>query len=144
MLKFIVALLLAFTTTNAFAQNDTVQCEEYNHVRALNDIKHRRAQLVIRGGIVAMHYPQDSVFMRKYHVRFNDPGCVLPEDEACIIAYNQTVFQHLDKKYGYKWRKLVRKDLVGYEEVDPMAKFREKLANERGEKTPKKPATTPK
>ena len=59
---------------------------------------------------IAIEY-QDK-FEKKYNIEYYDFGCT-PPNEECVIQYNKTIFANLDKKYGRKWRKEVRKDVIG-------------------------------
>lgn len=114
MLRLLVTISFVFSLSTVSAQNDTLQCEEFSQVRALKDIQQHQAQLIIRGGFVPVRMTaKDTTFIKRYKVSFYDSGCVLPDSEECVIAYNKTVFQHLDKRYGKKWRRQVRKDVMG-------------------------------
>ena len=42
-------------------------------------------------------------------------GCEAVAWES-LYEYNRTVFEYLDKKYGKKWRKKIRQDIVGLKE----------------------------
>ncbi|MFT2011510.1 carboxypeptidase-like regulatory domain-containing protein [Pontibacter sp. 13R65] len=79
---------------------------------AQRDIKKKEPRLLIMGGIAPVVYVHQEKFEKKYDVKYYDFGCVAP-NEKCIEQYNQVVFKYLDSKYGKKWRKEVRKDVVG-------------------------------
>ena len=71
------------------------------------------AVLYLQGGISPISYSTDTVFEKKYGVKYSDLGCVREAPMGCYILYNQTVFSYLDKKFGVTWRKKVRKDVFG-------------------------------
>ncbi|PVY36083.1 FEKKY domain-containing protein [Pontibacter virosus] len=79
---------------------------------AQRDIKKNKPRLLIVGGIAPVVYVHQEKFEKKYDVKYHDFGCVAP-NEKCIEQYNQVVFKFLDSRYGKKWRKEVRKDVVG-------------------------------
>jgi hypothetical protein len=79
---------------------------------AQRDIKKNKSRLLIVGGIAPVVYVHQEKFEKKYDVKYHDFGCVAP-NEKCIEQYNQVVFKFLDSRYGKKWRKEVRKDVVG-------------------------------
>ena len=83
-----------------------------NEDMAQRDIKKKKPRLLIVGGIAPVVYVHQEKFEKKYDVKYHDFGCVAP-NEICIEQYNQVVFKYLDSKYGEKWRKEVRKDVVG-------------------------------
>lgn len=60
-----------------------------------------------------MVYTTDKNFENKYKISFNDFGCVAGDIQECLIAYNKTIFEYLDKTYGRKWRREIRMDAIG-------------------------------
>ena len=76
------------------------------------DIKNQKQRLLLVGGIAPVVYIHQNRFERKYNVVYDDFGCLAPNHE-CIVKYNQVIFKYLDGKYGKKWRKEVRKDVIG-------------------------------
>ena len=85
---------------------------EVNKEMALKDIIKGKPKLLLAGGIAPVIYETDKTFQIKYGVSFFDYGCVSPSQE-CMLAYNKTVFEYLDKTYGKDWRKEIRKDIIG-------------------------------
>ncbi|MCB0476410.1 MAG: hypothetical protein KDC69_12085 [Flavobacteriaceae bacterium] len=79
---------------------------------ALNDIKNGNVKILLSGGIAPVFYKADRRFSRKYKVQFIEFGCEAIAPES-LTSYNSTVFDYLDKTYGKKWRKKIRKDVVG-------------------------------
>ena len=92
------------------AQQDS--CVKFNKEKALAEINNKTPKLVIVGGIVRAARPGDAKFAKKYKIQFIDTGCAI-ENSDCIAAYNKATFAFLDRKYGKKWRKQVRQDLLG-------------------------------
>jgi hypothetical protein len=88
---------------------------KYNKQQAISDIKKGKANLIVIGGIAPIIYSTDKKFRRKYKVGYNIFGCIAPDMHDCLVMYNRTIFEYLDKKYGKKWRKDVRKDVAGLE-----------------------------
>lgn len=77
------------------------------------DIAKQRPFLLLAGGIAPVAYmPTDAVIEQKFQFHYYEYGCSAP-DEACILGYNQRVFDYLTSKYGKKWVKAVRPDVVG-------------------------------
>jgi len=86
-----------------------------NQEKALSDIKNGEINILESSGIAPVFYKSDSKFAKKYKVNFVEYGCEGVAWES-FYQYNRTVFKYLDKKYGTKWRKRIRKDIVGLEE----------------------------
>lgn len=76
------------------------------------DIKKNKSKLLLIGSITPIIYSNQNKFEKKYSIEYYDFGCTPPSEE-CVIQYNKTIFADLDKKYGRKWRKEVRKDVIG-------------------------------
>lgn len=89
-------------------------CWRYSAEIAKCDILSGHTQLLLSGGISPAVLPSDSAFEARYRLRYHDFGCVSPDGVFCQIAYNRIVFDHLDSIYGSKWRKEVRKDVIGF------------------------------
>ena len=88
----------------------TTDCE-VNREIAERDIKRKRPKLLLVGSIAPVIYPDQHKF-EKYNVQYYDFGCVTPANE-CINQYNERIFQFLDDKFGKKWRKGIRQDVIG-------------------------------
>ncbi len=86
-----------------------------NREKALEDIKRGKVNILKSGGIAPIFYKSDTKFAKKYNVSFIEYGCEAIAEES-LYEYNRTVFEYLDKKHGKKWRKKIRKDIVGLEE----------------------------
>jgi CarboxypepD_reg-like domain len=85
----------------------------YNTQSALDDIKQGKVNLLIFGGIAPVIYATDKDFKEKYKIGYDVFGCVAPDMDECLMLYNQTIFEYLDKTYGKKWCKEARKDVIG-------------------------------
>lgn len=80
---------------------------------AKKDWKKEKAKLYIIGGIVPIENTRKDIkFERKFKVEYYDLGCNGKIYE-CLEDYNQYIFKLLDIKFNYKWRNLVRNDVVG-------------------------------
>ena len=109
-IAFLVFVGILAVTINVKAQQDS--CIKFNKDKAIIEINNKTPKLVIVGGIVRASKPGDAKFAKKYKIQFIDTGCVI-ENSDCIAAYNKVTFAFLDRKYGKKWRKQVRQDLLG-------------------------------
>ncbi|TPN87787.1 FEKKY domain-containing protein [Aquimarina algicola] len=84
---------------------------KYNKDLAEKDWKNGKPKLLLVGSIVPIaNSLSDKKFERKYKIEYFDFGCTPPIQE-CIKAYNERIFQLMDRKYGVKWRKKVRSDV---------------------------------
>ncbi|WP_394420984.1 hypothetical protein [Tenacibaculum mesophilum] len=86
-----------------------------NKEKASSDWKAGKAKLYLMSGITPIATTKkDKRFERKYGLKYYDFGCEarLPE---CLIDYNTRVFKNLDLTFGRKWRKNVRKEVIGYQ-----------------------------
>ena len=117
----------------AFGQNRKLTDEEINNSTAVKigfvetpkcdqvdelfkkDLGNKTIFLFLQGGIAPMVYTTDNAFENKYGIYFHDFGCVSP-DYNCIIKYNSKVFDYLNKTYGNKWKREIRKDVIGLKE----------------------------
>jgi hypothetical protein len=79
---------------------------------AQRDIRNNKPRLLLAGGIAPVAYPDQHKFEKKFGVAYHEFGDSAP-NQQCMVKYNKVVFKYLDSKYGRKWRKEVRKDVVG-------------------------------
>jgi hypothetical protein len=82
---------------------------------ALTDIKQHHFLLYVQGGFSPVVRKDDAGFEKKYKTDITDFGCV-GLDRKIVSAYNREVFLYLDKTYGTRWRKELRKDVIGFRE----------------------------
>lgn len=85
---------------------------DVNKYKAIYDIHYDKPRLLISGGIAPIVYVGQEKLEEKYGVVYHDYGCISP-DFACMVEYNQTVLDYLDQTQGKKWRKEIRKDVIG-------------------------------
>jgi len=71
--------------------------------------------LVLQSGISPVVYSSDKEFERKYKVYYYEEGCTGAEIDKAI-AYNHRIFSYLTQLYGDKWKKNIRKDVIGFKE----------------------------
>ncbi len=88
------------------------ECRNFDKEGALNDIRNGKIKLVLCGGISPLFYKNQEEDEKKYGFTYYEFGC-LPIEDECIEAYNDVIFDYLDKKFGNKWRFEVRKDVLG-------------------------------
>lgn len=124
---FLILLFFAFNHF-AFGQNRELTDEEINNssptkitfiekcdeVEKLfkSDLKNRTLFLLLQGGIAPIVITTDKVFEDKYQVYYYDLGCITPNLD-CVKIYNELVFKYLTEMYRTKWKKEVRKDVIG-------------------------------
>lgn len=77
------------------------------------EIKQGQPRLLLIGGIAPAIVVGQEDFENRFNVKYYDFGCT-PPDLKCVTDYNKVVFNYLDNAYGTKWRKRVRKDVIGY------------------------------
>lgn len=85
---------------------------EVNKDCAERDLAIGKPRLLLQGGIAPVVYASDEQFGAAYGVQFVDFGCSGPGYE-CMVRYNQRIFEYLDGRYGVRWRRQVRKDVIG-------------------------------
>lgn len=69
--------------------------------------------LLISGSTPSVH-TTDFEFQRKFKVYYFDFGDTGHPDIEFINAYNSTIFDYLDNKFGKQWIRLIRSDVIGY------------------------------
>jgi hypothetical protein len=89
-------------------------CREYNREQALKDIKEKKPAVLFQSGGAVTANSNDISFQKKYKVFFQDFGCIAGDWNECMIEYNKTIFNYLDKTYGKKWRREIRNDAIGF------------------------------
>ena len=142
-MKLIITLLIGIFSLNVNAQTDEEQTVIFSRIGELSDaqlnnsgaskltfisdikeaekmaaldIENGIPFLLLMGGIAPTIISTDPQFEKKYGIYFFEFGCSGPENEK-IIAYNQVIFKHLNKEYGNKWKKEVRKDVIGFKNL---------------------------
>ncbi|MEP2278826.1 hypothetical protein [Maribacter sp.] len=80
----------------------------------MQDWRKTEIKLYIIGSIAPVaNSKSDNRFEKKYKLKYFDFGCEPSEVYECIEKYNRRAFMFLDLKYKDKWRKKVRKDVIG-------------------------------
>lgn len=110
-MKTIVTFLFVLTLSiGSYVQQKNTTPQQ----KLQTDIKKGTVTLYILGGIVSKATPADKGFQETYKVKYHDFGCVAPENLDYYRDYNLLVLQHLKKKFGTKWEKDLRKDIIGW------------------------------
>lgn len=81
---------------------------------AKSDIKNKTIFLFLQSGEAPIVYTNDKIFETKYGIYFQDFGDIGFADYTCVIKYNNIVFDYLTNKYGRRWVKEIRKDVIGF------------------------------
>ena len=83
----------------------------YDQKSAEEDILKGQPKLLISSGTAPVVSDGLQKFERKYKIRYVDIGEYLIAEE-CLKGYNEAIFKHLDSKFGKKWRKNVRSNVM--------------------------------
>lgn len=67
------------------------------------------------GGIASVLSNEDLKFAKKYNIQFHDFGCLAPANIEKYEKLNIHVFDDLNKAFGTKWQKEIRKGVLGFE-----------------------------
>ena len=97
---------------------DPVTCDNINEWLK-SDIDNKTIILFLESGEVPKVYANDKNFENKYGIYFYDFGDVGMPDYKCVIKYNYLVFDYLTKVYGKRWKKEIRKDIIGLSKWQP-------------------------
>lgn len=131
MKNLLLILIVLIASQTGFGQTTHLKDDDYNNsslnkltfVESIEDAK-KLAQsdiekgvpfLLIKSGIAPITYSTDSLFEYKFNIYYYDQGCT-GADHKMMQAYNYEAFQYLERKFGKKWHKSVRKDVIGYKE----------------------------
>lgn len=131
MKKPILLILFIFQTLFVFGQSRVLTENDYNKSGAIKlifvttkgeavelakkDIEKGKPFILLQSGISSIVFSTDSTFENKYNVYYYEQGCVGPDYEL-MKAYNFVIFDFLTNKYGKKWRREIRKDVIGFSE----------------------------
>lgn len=129
MIKQTVLIGLLLLSLICWGQNPKLTNEQYNSSGAIKlifvdnikqadslaklDINKGIPFLLLQSGISQVIYTTDSIFEDKYKVYYFESGCTGAE-EILASEYNKTIFEFLRSKYGRKWMREIRKDVIGY------------------------------
>lgn len=120
---FLSSLLLLgfYLTAHAQVDNGTITdwdeylARKYSVESAKKALQDGTAELLIVGGISPAVFIGQGRFKKKYGVGYNDFGCIPECSDQEMKLYNYAIFDWLNERYGKKWQKSVRKDVVGYD-----------------------------
>jgi len=125
----VITFILTIQCLIAFGQTRALTDDDYNNSGAIKltfvtemteaknlarqDIDKGTPFLLLQSGIAPVVYTTDSIFENKFRVYYYDHGCTGPDNEL-MKAYNIAIFRYLDEQFGKKWRKSIRKDVIGF------------------------------
>jgi hypothetical protein len=126
-MKQLPILLLLFISFLAFGQSKKLTVEQINNSGASKiyfidncdeavklaetDIKNETIFLFLQSGEAPIICTGDKTFEEKYRIEFYEQGCI---GSNCTKEYNEIIFNYLTNKYGKKWIKQIRKDVIGF------------------------------
>lgn len=92
-----------------------LSCWRYDSKVAKADIVQGNVKLFLKPGGFSgpIIFSNDSIFTSRYKVAYEYSGCTLPDSDDCLISYNRVVFDLLDSVYGKRWRRVIRRDVLG-------------------------------
>jgi len=79
---------------------------------AQSDIEKKIPFLLLQGGIAPVIYSTDNQFQEKYKIYYYEFGCT-GLNYKFAAEYNKIMFGYLTQKYGNKWIRIIRKDVIG-------------------------------
>ncbi|MBO9672167.1 MAG: hypothetical protein J7577_01890 [Sphingobacteriaceae bacterium] len=106
----ILCLISVQLNAKSLLVDDSIKAESIKQANA--DIKKGKLKFLIQGGIASIYVKGQERFEQKYGVEYYDLGCVGPSD-ITVKDYNKVIANFMDRKYGKRWRKEVRKDVRG-------------------------------
>lgn len=125
----VITFILTIQCLIAFGQTRVLTDDDYNYSGAIKltfvteiteaknlarqDIDKGTPFLLLQSGIAPVVYTTDSIFENKFRVYYYEQGCTGPDNEL-MKAYNIEIFKYLDEQFGKKWRKSIRKDVIGF------------------------------
>lgn len=125
----VITFILTVQCLIAFGQTRVLTDADYNNSGAVKltfvteiteaknlarqDIDKGTPFLLLQSGIAPVVYITDSIFENKFRVYYYEQGCTGPDNEF-MKAYNIEIFKYLDEQFGKKWRKSIRKDVIGF------------------------------
>ncbi|MBK9543162.1 MAG: hypothetical protein IPO49_12785 [Bacteroidetes bacterium] len=100
---------------NSSGANKLIFIDNINQADSLAkiDINKGIPFLLLQSGISPVGYTTDSRFEEKYKVYYFESGCTGP-NEMFASEYNGVIFEYLTNKFGKKWMREIRKDVIGY------------------------------
>lgn len=110
-LSFVLVLSYSVEAQNIATNLDTLNCGFFHKETAIYDVKNKKIQLLLKSGIAPKMYDNQDAFCKKYSVKYIELGC-MGDSKACLRQYNRVMANYLDKKFGKKWRKDVREDVL--------------------------------
>jgi len=85
---------------------------------ARRDINDNLVKILVSSGTSpSINTRGDNSFEKRFKISYVVLGDARTESFSCLKKYNDTVFQFLDDQYGGKWRKRVRNDAIGFEQI---------------------------
>ena len=128
-MKLTALILFLLTSVMAYGQRSMLTDEQVNQSGAIKvifaesaekaielavaDIKKGLPFLLLQSGISPEVYPSDNKFEERYQIYYYESGCSGPQEELAI-AYNRRMFSYLTEMYGNKWKRDIRKDVIGF------------------------------
>jgi hypothetical protein len=92
----------------------------YTEAKANSNIKNNDIVILFSGGFGGMpnfKNEKDSIFQKKYNVKFLSEGCLRTSTFEDEIIYNETIFKHLDSLYNKGWRNEIKKGAIGFKQT---------------------------
>ena len=71
------------------------------------DLDSGLVRIYVPGGLVSQSNQYSELMKERYNIDFYSQGCIQLYPEEYLMAYNATVFSHLDEKYGAEWREFL-------------------------------------
>ncbi|WP_210463376.1 MULTISPECIES: hypothetical protein [Rufibacter] len=128
-MKNLLLVLLILSSAMAYGQTVKITDEQYNQSGAIKivfvqsieeakelaeeDIRKGLPFLLLQSGISPVVYPTDSEFEETFKAYYYESGCTGPRLEYAR-AYNQRIFSYLTETHGTKWKRKIRKDVIGF------------------------------